>query len=63
MIKVDVVEGEEDSTILFFEANRIEDQAALDRLLEIITGPHSKRGGFILGAPNLTLRIEGKLAK
>lgn len=63
MIKVEVVEGEEDKTLLFFEASKPEDQAAMDRLLELLTGPHDKRGGFVLGAPNLTLRIEARLAK
>lgn len=63
MIKVEVVETEDDKTMIFFEANKPEDQQTLDRLLELLVGPAAKRGGYILGAPNPTLRIETKLTK
>lgn len=63
MIKVEVMDGEEDKTMVFFEATKPEDQDTLDRLLEILTGPHAKRGGFVIGAPNLTLRIEARITK
>lgn len=63
MIKVEVVDGEDDKTYIFFEALKPEDQPALDRLLEVLVGPHAKRGGYVMGAPNLTLRLETKLTK
>lgn len=63
MIKVEIMDAEDDKTMIFFEATKPEDRDTLDRLLEVLAGPYAKRGGFVMGAPNLTLRIEAKITK
>lgn len=58
MIKVEVLETEDGKFQLFFEATKKEETDQLDRILEAIVGLNLKRGGYVMGAPNPTLKIE-----
>ncbi len=62
MIKVSLLE-EGDKRVLFFEASRPEEQDELDKVLEALAGEFPRRGAYVLGAPNLTLKIEVKIDK
>lgn len=57
MIKVELLE-EAGKAYFFFEASKQEEQDTLDRINQLLTGQLPKRGGYVLGAPNLTLKVE-----
>lgn len=61
MIKVEVLEGENGIRLIFFEAMKEEDRDKLDLVLEALAGPYPKRGGFVLGTLNPTLKLEVNL--
>ena len=60
MIKVELLE-QEDKRIVFFESNDPRQRDELDKILEALVGPYPRRGGFVLGSPNDTLKVEVNL--
>lgn len=62
MIKVELLEQEESGRrILFFETNDPKQRDDLDKILEALVGPYPRRGAYVLGAPNETLKVEVNL--
>lgn len=58
MIKTELIKDDNGNTLLFFEASKQEEQDTLDEILRVLTDALPRRGAYVLGAPNLTLRIE-----
>lgn len=60
MIKVEVLKQNDDETSLYFTSsnNSKDDIDTLDELLKLIVGPFPRRGGFPVGLPAHTLKVE-----
>jgi hypothetical protein len=64
VIKVELIDDEKAKRrYVFFEATKEEDRETLDKILEALVGVYPKRGGFVFGAPNPTLKVEINLAE
>lgn len=60
MIKVELMETEEGITSLFFSSNTEDPDEIdkLDKLLKLLVSPFPRRGGYNIGAPSPTVKID-----
>lgn len=63
MIKVEILKGEDGKTMVFFEGSKEEEKDTLDAILEALVGPYPRRGAYVIGSPNPTLKVEVNIGK